>query len=236
MISDVRAVLREHQLMVQVLADEQLDADIKLFVLCTMAYVGGLREKGKRLRGGEHWLGTIAAMAHPGWEVRRQWAWVRLTVASDMPRYTPDRLPGAGCVQIRPDGQMCGKKPHVTEVERQPITGQGRQVAYCTTHWSHDRSWKLQAQEKAWRANGKPEPAPNTGGHLVRYVEFTNSTKEIWDGYYRWALQYSGHAQPSAAFTGARGLSVIEGTPPPKEGAEPPGDRPALHIVSANIT
>lgn len=238
MASEVRAMLGEHPLMPALLADEQLNDDVRLFVLCTMAYLGGSRAEGKRPLGGEHWLGAIAAMAHPGWAVQRQWDWVRMTVASDKPRYAPDRLPAdRRCVQVKADGQVCGNQSHATSVDRHPITGRGREVAYCIKHWSRDLASKIEGQDRAWRANGKPEPAPNTGGHLVRYLEFTTGAKDIWDRYYTWAVQFSARAQPSEVFSGgARRLPVAESEQHDEVArADTPGERTALSIVSASI-
>lgn len=233
--TDVKRIMGQRRWLLETIADDRLDKDLKLLVLCTAAYITEHRDRGTRARQGEPWLAAVGAMVMPGESAARQRAWIGRVISSDAPRYVPvKRAAGAGCVFVRADGQLCGKKVIREAIDRHPITGEGREVAYCSGHWSHELSWGLEQKAKAWVANGRPEPEPNTGGLLGQYLRFEGSGRWGWSFYYRWA-QYPqrriGSDEPDSGVS--VGASGTENEHPEAQAVDSAAIRPILRVVPA---
>ncbi len=99
-------------------------------------------------------------------------------------------------------------KHNIRGIERDPLTGEAAPYGYCTRHRNHDDDWRIRQQLRQWNENGRPEPAPNAGGVLRRYINTD------WDDLYKWAAPYQ---TPSA-------------------GAKPPTlPRPKLMVIHGGV-
>lgn len=175
--TDLKALMGSHQRMLDICHDPDLNADAKLFALCTVAIIhdtvtnAATRASIKRGR----WLSEICDMTG------RDGHWVRRVIRHDIPRYAPAEPTGyCTAPMIRREG-LCGKTAVIRGIERDPFTGEGTPYGYCSRHRNHDDDWRIQQQLKQWNQNGRPEPAPNAGGVLRRYFDLD------WGRLYHWA-------------------------------------------------
>ncbi|XAL85132.1 hypothetical protein RSPPQCQH_CDS0081 [Mycolicibacterium phage phi1_186001] len=176
--TDLKLLMRCHQLIVAACNDPDLDRDATLFVVCTIVlnYESKTSATGRLKR--RNWLRTVTEMS--GGDPY----FVRKVIRHDIPRYDCP-LPEKGCTapMIRREG-LCGKQSVVRGVQRDPITGVATPYAFCSRHRNHADDWRIRQSNREWEANGRPSPAPNAGGILRRY--FTAD----WDHLYRWAAPY----------------------------------------------
>jgi len=236
--TDVKRIMGQHRWLLETIADDRLGKDLKLLVLCTMAYIAEHLSRGARPRQGEAWLEAVGAMAMPGTSAARQRIWIGHTIEADTPRYVPVKLPvGAGCVAMRDGGQPCGKKVIKEAIDRHPITGEGREVAFCSGHWSHELSWELEQKMKAWAANGRPEPEPNTGGLLGEYLRFKDSGPAGWNFYYDWAVYPQARIEAGGDNPGFSVVAPGNGIQHPEVKSDDSlQQRPILRVVPAGST
>ncbi|MBU8820469.1 hypothetical protein KL864_31840 [Mycolicibacterium goodii] len=203
MSTNLRAVMASHQQMIAICHDRDLDANAKLFALCATAimYDNTVSTPRQVRVGRRRWLSEVCDMAG------RDAHWARRVVRDDVPRYVPPE-PDGYCTEAS-DGRegRCGKPAVVRGIERDPLTGEGTAYGYCSRHRNHDDDWRIKQQFKQWNQNGRPEPAPNAGGVLPRYIDID------WDRLYQWAA-------PSVACT---------------EGAKLPTVRPKLVVIRGGI-
>ena len=184
--TDLKAIMREHQLMVDVCKDDDLSGDAKLFVLLAIslwsappADAPAIKRIGKPPR---HSLRELAERSghHSG-----MW-WIQKVIRDDIPRYQHPVPDHRTCTapMIRREGE-CGKNAISSGVLYDPITGEGTWYGFCSRHRNHRDDWTIQQQNKEWDLNGRPSPPPNKGGILRRYL------KTDWDAYYKWAAPYA---------------------------------------------
>lgn len=109
-------------------------------------------------------------------------SWVRSVLAADFPRYEPPKRWGARCVApMKRRAGECGKSTSNWRMDRDPLTGHQRRVAFCSRHNSPEFTDLYDARLQAWRDNGSPVPAVNTGGVLASHFGGN------WDQLYAWA-------------------------------------------------
>lgn len=108
--------------------------------------------------------------------------WVRSVLAADFPRYEPPVQWGRRCVaSMKRRPGLCGKSSSNWWVDRDPETGHQRHLALCSRHNTPQEKAPWDARLAAWRDNGSPVPAVNSGGVLAAH--FSGN----WDELYQWA-------------------------------------------------
>lgn len=181
MSTDLKAIMARAQRVQDMIADPDLTGDTLLFALCLDEVLHRKVRSGRRRLTRSNWVREVTELAE-GDPTDAYWA--KRVLTGDTPRYEPEGMrTRVGCVapMIRREGP-CGKNTHTSFVDRDPVTGEGTYVGYCTRHWSHEKDMERLTRWKAWEANGKPSPGPNHGGVLKRYFRHRD-----WDGLYRWA-------------------------------------------------
>lgn len=155
-----------------------LSADARLFGVCMLQERVDWQELAPHQRHavGTSWAYRIGVRA-TGDQATAE-AWSRGVLAADAPQYVAEWA-----------GEVCAAQrecPHpdvvALAIERDPETGHARQVGYCTVHWSLDIRDRVTALDRQWRANGSPQPDPNTGGTLARQFPEVD-----WETHYSWA-------------------------------------------------
>lgn len=103
-------------------------------------------------------------------------------------RYEKFGYPCTGTM-LRPAGAPCRHHATRTGSIPNPFTGERRWAGSCSNP-RHVAAFEAESKAgwDAWRANGSPEPANNTGGHLMRYFD------SDWVAMYSWA---SGQYKPA---------------------------------------
>lgn len=180
MSTDLKTIMWAHQLMIDIAKDPDLTGAGRLFCFCTAALIAQRAQDNRRSLKRSSWLEAVDEMAGSS---SVKGFWVRNVIRDDVPRYVPEGFGanrGCSAPMIRREG-LCGKGTYTAFVDRDPSTGAGRQVGYCTRHWSHEKDMERMRRHREWVENGEPSPAPNAGGVLRRYF----STD--WEGLYAWA-------------------------------------------------
>lgn len=163
---ELREKLDGLDLIHRLLDDRDLTGDLLLFALATV-------DCG--LRFDKAWTSQVAQAT--GWDQRR----IRSIVARDVPRYEPDDLKGLRRCQapmIRRDGPCGASGSTGFHWRYNAETGEWRTYWACTRHEEGARKM-IRAATMAWEANGKPQPANNSGGVLSKYFHT--------EGLYDWA-------------------------------------------------
>lgn len=183
--TDLKTIMREHQLMLDVCNDTDLSGDAKLFVLLAISLWSApppddpsIKRIGKPRR-------TLRELAERSGHHSGMW-WVRKVIRDDIPRYQHPLPEHRVCTapMVRRDGE-CGKNAISSGVLYDPITGEGTWYGFCSRHRNHHDDWTIRQQNKEWDLNGRPSPPPNKGGILCRYL------KNDWDALYKWAAPYA---------------------------------------------
>jgi hypothetical protein len=179
--TDLKSIMRAHQLVVDICNDPDLDADAKLFAVLAATLIYQRRTANRKALKSRSTFRAVAEMSghdSPNW-------WVRRVIQADIPRYEPPPQPHKGCLapMIRREG-LCGKTTVVRGWERDPLTGAATAYAFCSRHRNHADDWRIQQNNKQWRENGQPSPPPNAGGVLRRYFD------SDWAHLYKWAAPY----------------------------------------------
>lgn len=200
MSTDLKAIMRRGDRCRRMLNDPDLTADLLLFALALDEVIATRREQGRK-KSGRNWVSAVTELARGTEGYLRYWG--KHVIERDVPRYEPSDSGGRACVapMIRREG-LCGKTGGCGMVDRDPDTGEGRMVWWCSRHKEIEAQFRARARE--WKANGQPCPPANTGGVLRRYFNAD------WAQIYRWA---SPHREP---MEGGR-----EATPP----------RPTLRLI-----
>lgn len=200
MVRDVAGALRARRKVLSIAVDPDMDREVKLFAFCLQAYLIGRDEPGWESRHWAHVVGEM--MERPGSVGLRGFGPVRAcrrVIARDVPRY---EIPYTGGVLVCRSpkargpqaGEPCGKPAagRSRQIDRDPLTGEGRWVGYCRNH-SHPSldEWRVK-RLRAWDFNGRPQPAVNTGGALMRYF------RTDWDLMYSWAEGWVNDVQVEA--------------------------------------
>lgn len=180
--TDLKSIMRSHQLTVDICNDPDLDADAKLFALLATTIIYQRRAAGRKELKSRSMFRQIADMSGHD----RPNYWIRLVIQKDIPRYEPPPHNHRGCLapMIRRDGP-CGKNSIVHGYDRDPLTGEATPYAFCSRHRNHADDWRIKQNHKQWCENGQPSPPPNAGGVLRRYFS------SDWDALYKWAAPYT---------------------------------------------
>lgn len=173
---DLVGALRDRDTMRAIAFDADLSQDAKLFAFCLLVH---LADPGAGHEG-QDWVRAVSELMQPGNAYR-----VRSVIAADVPRYEVPYV-YARCVAVKtrgPDagGRCCGSPSGGPWLDRDPLTGEGRYIGYCTRHFTDVIRQLRVDREAQWIANGRPSPPANTGGVLARYF------RTDWDALYRWA-------------------------------------------------
>lgn len=179
--TDLKAIMRSHQQILDVCNDPDLNGDQKLFAVLALAVIHERRAAGRKSVKHRSIFRSIAALSNkpdPNW-------WIRRVIEKDIPRYDCPPPPDDGCLapMIQREGP-CGKRAIVRGQDRDPLTGEATPYAFCSRHRNHRDDWQIQQNLKQWVENGRPSPPPNAGGILRRYLDAD------WDHLYRWATPY----------------------------------------------
>lgn len=174
--------------MMQIASAADLDPDAKLFSLCLLAFLADQHRAGHR--GGD-WAAAVGAMmSQRGIDrsVQDSVSLCRSIIAKDIPRY---EVPALGSERLRcaaprargrRAGMPCGNPTAGAHfIDYDPVTGEGTWIAYCGKHSHPALDEQRRLRYRAWVDNGRPTPAPNTGGLLPRYFHAD------WSAVYRWA-------------------------------------------------
>ncbi|RPA65780.1 hypothetical protein EF294_03320 [Gordonia oryzae] len=201
MATDLKFMMRVHNLIQDIHLDDDLDANAKLFCLLVLADIARRRTLSPSARLAETvgWINRIDERAGQPY-------FSRMVIRRDVPRYEREQDTGV-CVgeMIRRDGP-CGKKVYKTIVDVDPATGREVLIGYCTRHWSLDHEQRAREQRRQWYENGRPRPPVNAGGVLRRHL----STD--WDYLYDWADPHRDHAEDGKEPIPPRPtLSLIQG-------------------------
>lgn len=168
-----------------VFADTDLSARLKLFALAAIHLweTAPVRRQVKEFPK-EPWpIRALRLMGETGTteEVNGTLRWL---IYDDVPKYRLDRNPKIPCVgtMLRPAGAPCRKRYTISSTIPHPFTGERTWHGACSDprhraiyEAAHRDAWA------AWRANGEPQPKPNSGGLLLRY--FTSGIEAL----YAWA-------------------------------------------------
>lgn len=137
-------------------------------------------------RGSDIWR-DAAWLLYPDLDEAGAWRMARAVIGDDAPRYemTFPKMDEKFCVgkMLRPAGAPCQRRPSLQASVPHPFTGERHMIGACRDP-RHQEAYNAQHRDAwaAWRANGSPQPANNTGGHLRRYFTYRN-----WDELYAWA-------------------------------------------------
>ena len=181
--TDLGAIMRFRNDIRRMIADPELTDDTLLFAIC-LYEICTRNEESARRRFRRNWMKEITDLAQGA--DQDVW-WARRVIRKDVPRYEPAGLhTRVGCVapMIRREGP-CGRNTYTSYVDRDPITGVGQYVGYCTRHWSDEKEMERRRRTKEWQDNGQPSPGPNRSGVLRRYF------RANWDELYKWAAPYT---------------------------------------------
>jgi len=180
--------MRARDAIVAIANDMDLDGDAKLFALCMVAHLYADRQE--RTRTGKHWAKVVGGMMIGDVDRYRingmdSGAFkVKRVIAHDIPRYeVPYKHTVCPVPKTRgPNvGKPCGRNPQRSWLEKNPETGEGAHVGYCSKHITRAHHDHHLALWQRWEANGKPEPPANRGGILPRHF------KANWTELYAWA-------------------------------------------------
>ncbi|SBS73903.1 hypothetical protein MHPYR_180114 [uncultured Mycobacterium sp.] len=187
---DLPGALHLRDIVQGIASDPDLDQTAKLFAFCLAAYLTSPeRREVKRTGKGQNWAQAVGEMMAGArgevvlgqdmnvWRVRR-------VIANDIPRYQISfrRVTCAVLKTRGPNaGKPCGKNATHSWVERNPETGEGAHVGFCTAHVTRADQLRRRDVYQQWEANGKPCPPANTGGVLARYF------RANWAKLYAWA-------------------------------------------------
>jgi len=157
-----------------------------------------------------------AWLLHPDLDEQGAWLRAKHIVGDDSPRYEMDHSRPTPCVgtMIRPAGAPCKRRVTISSAVPNPMTGERRMIGACSEA-RHRAAHNAQHKDgwAAWRLNGEPQPANNTGGHMRRYFSYKN-----WDELYAWAnYRYSPGETPKPAPERARLALVTQLPKRPKE-------------------
>lgn len=176
--------LRIRDLILRVAADPDLDQTAKLFAFCLAAWQASPeRIEKKRTGKGRSWAQAIGEMM-TGCSYERAVSTVRRVIADDIPRYEV-RYERLCCPVLKTRGvnagKPCGKNAISSWVERDPQTGAGIHVGFCSAHITAADKLRRQQLFQEWETNGRPVPPANKGGILARYFNAD------WVKLYAWA-------------------------------------------------
>ncbi|MHD0295010.1 hypothetical protein RCF19_03960 [Rhodococcus qingshengii] len=180
--TDLRAIMDRDERMSKMLRDPDLTDDALLFALAGMEVIKQRRQSGRRRDfRSSHWMDEIAQLAFGGTETTARYR-VKRIIADDVPRYQAPYTSVITCPapMIRREG-LCGKRASTSWVDRDPMTGEGEHVGYCSRHFTPQVDVAHRERLADWVANGKPSPPPNCGGVLARYF------RTDWPKWYAWA-------------------------------------------------
>ena len=98
---------------------------------------------------------------------------LRSLIADDVPKFRVDFTQRPTCVgvMLRPAGAPCKHRVYTQTTTPNPMTGERRIIGACSNP-RHQETFNVQCRQavEAWKANGSPEPKPNSGGLLLRYL------------------------------------------------------------------
>lgn len=168
-----------------VFADGDLTTRLRLFVLAAVHLwetKDARRELGEFRK--EPWPIRALRMSGETGTLEELNGRLRWLIYDDVPKYRMDNhrlIPCCGTMQ-RPAGKPCTKKATYQTTIPHPFTGERSWHGACSNsaHRVKFESERKAAWE-AWKANGEPEPKPNSGGILLRY--FTSGIEPL----YAWA-------------------------------------------------
>jgi hypothetical protein len=169
--------------------DKDLTGDLLIFALATLDV---------SLRFEDTWTSQVTKAT--GWDSWR----TKHVVSRDVPRYEPEDNNGRSrCMAplVRKEGTCGGSGSNGFHWRYNPDTGEWRTYWACTRH-AAEAAKMVRAARMAWEANGKPQPANNTGGVLSKYFH----TEKL----YEWATPEYRKDQDRT----------------------PPAQRPALEVIS----
>ncbi len=189
--TDLKAIMRSHQQILDVCNDPDLDGDAKLFAILVVTLIHQRRVAGRKDLKRRSMFQQIAQLSNK----RDPNFWIRRVIEKDIPRYEPPPAVDKGCLapMIQREGP-CGKTAIISGWDRDPYTGVATRYAFCSRHRNHADDWRIKQNIKQWIDNGQPSPPPNSGGVLRRYFAAD------WDALYKWAAPY---------------LAPLEGEKPP---------------------
>lgn len=168
-----------------VFADGDLPRDLKLFTLAAIHLWETAEERRKIKRfGSESWAYRALRMCGYTGTKEELSPMLRNLIREDVPKYRVNfrvRIPCVGTM-LRPAGAPCTKSVNMRSAIPNPLTGERTLTGACRNP-RHEAQYEAarKAAWAAWRANGEPEPKPNSGGLLLRY--FTSGI----DALYEWA-------------------------------------------------
>lgn len=180
--TDLKSIMRSHQLTVDICNDPDLDGDAKLFAILVVTLIYQRRAAGRKDLKRRSMFQQIAQLSNkPAPKF-----WIRCVIEKDIPRYEPPPAVDKGCLapMIQREGP-CGKSAIISGWDRDPYTGAATPYAFCSRHRNHADDWRIKQNIKQWIDNGQPSPPPNAGGVLSRYFAAD------WDALYKWAAPYT---------------------------------------------
>ena len=167
----------------EVFEDVQLPRDLKLFVLAAIHLFEHAAEY-RRVRQFRRSPWPYRAMRLAGWRGTDDELTpaLRMLIRDDVPKYRPDMSGWPACAgtMLRPAGAPCKARVTTRTMIVHPINGERTYTGACRRH-REQLEEQLRAARDAWFANGKPQPAINSGGQLLRY--FDTGIEEL----YAWA-------------------------------------------------
>lgn len=190
---DLPGALRARDALLRIAADDDLDQTAKLFAFCLLAYKSSPQPRDKKRSSWAQAVGemmTGESRTHTVNMFGEQRIYgsaietVRRVIRNDIPRY---EVPYTRIVCPIPKtrgpnaGKPCGKNTTHSWVERNPETGEGTRIGYCSGHHTRAHTIRWQQAHQQWEANGHPTPPANKGGILARHF---NSN---WAKLYNWA-------------------------------------------------
>lgn len=168
-----------------VFADGDLPMRLKLFTLAAIHLweTAPQRRELKRL-GRESWPYRALRMMGETGTTEELTSRLRWLIYDDVPKFRLDNNQRIACVgtMLRPAGAPCKKRSTSQTTIPNPLTGERQWHGACSDprHRAQFEATRAEAWA-AWKANGEPQPKPNSGGRLLRY--FTSGIEEL----YAWA-------------------------------------------------